>query len=122
MSSRLRKILADAFERPTTRPFVVVNDFLAFVTIVSILAIVLESVASFSSYHLLFKGVEYTAVSIFTLEYIARLWITRPRRKYILSFFGIIDLISIVPTYLAVANLTFLKSSRISSPKVTLVL
>lgn len=44
---------------------------------------------------------EIFTVIIFTIEYFARIYISRPRLKYIFSFFGIIDLVSILPFYLA---------------------
>jgi voltage-gated potassium channel len=43
---------------------------------------------------------EWVFTVLFTLEYIARVWSSENPRKYIFSFFGIIDLLSIVPTYL----------------------
>lgn len=39
-------------------------------------------------------------VFVFTIEYILRVLATSPRRKYVLSFFGMIDLLAIVPFYL----------------------
>lgn len=39
-------------------------------------------------------------VLVFTIEYILRVLATSPRRKYVLSFFGMIDLLAIVPFYL----------------------
>jgi len=48
----------------------------------------------------------------FGLEYIGRLHASTPKRKYALSFFGMIDLISILPTLLGLGNFTFLKSAR----------
>lgn len=38
---------------------------------------------------------------IFTLEYAVRVWCVRHRRAYIFSFWGVIDLVSILPTYIA---------------------
>ena len=38
---------------------------------------------------------------VFTIEYITRIAISRPRGRYAFSFFGIIDLIAILPFYLA---------------------
>lgn len=43
---------------------------------------------------------EWTFTILFTLEYLARIWSSDNPRKYIFSFFGIIDLLSIAPTYL----------------------
>lgn len=55
---------------------------------------------------------EWVAVIIFLGEYISRLIVTRPARAYVFSFFGIIDLIAILPTILGLGNFTFLKSAR----------
>ena len=43
---------------------------------------------------------EYVFTIFFTLEYILRLYCSRSPRRYALSFFGIIDLVSILPMYL----------------------
>jgi voltage-gated potassium channel len=44
---------------------------------------------------------EVFSVSVFTVEYILRLALSRPRRRYIFSFFGLIDLAAILPFYLS---------------------
>jgi len=51
---------------------------------------------------------EYALTVFFTLEYIARLYCSPKPRAYALSFFGIIDVISILPMYLGF----FVKSAR----------
>ncbi len=104
----LKRVLTD----PTHKQYFIVHDFLAFLTIVSIVAIVLETVPSLQKYHSFFVFAEWTAVVFFSAEYISRILITKPVQKYAFSFFGIIDLISIVPTFLGIGNLTFLKSAR----------
>lgn len=43
---------------------------------------------------------EWIIVAIFTLEYVLRIYAARPRRAYVFSTFGIIDLLSIAPTLL----------------------
>ena len=45
---------------------------------------------------------ETVIVLIFTVEYLMRLWITRPMSKFIFSFFGLVDLMAILPFYLAI--------------------
>lgn len=85
---------------------------MAVVTIVSILAVVLETVPSLSVYEKWFLLIEWVAVIIFSLEYLGRLLVTKPRYRYVFSFFGIIDLVAILPTLLGLGNLTFLKSAR----------
>jgi voltage-gated potassium channel len=108
----MKALLIKAFARPTTKTFHVVQDFLALLTIVSIVALVLETVPALSGYSQTFLIVEWAVVSVFTLEYISRLYVTKPGYKYSLSFFGIIDLVSILPTFLGLGNFTFLKSAR----------
>lgn len=44
-------------------------------------------------------GIEWVLTILFTIEYVARIISVRYPRRYIFSFFGIIDLLSILPTY-----------------------
>ena len=44
---------------------------------------------------------ETISVIVFTVEYIARIMLARPPRSYAWSFFGVIDLLAIVPFYLS---------------------
>lgn len=78
-------------------------DILLLFCIVSSVAIVtLESIASIEQrYGFALRTAEWFFTGIFTLEYLARLWVVPNKRRYALSFFGIIDLLSILPTYLA---------------------
>ncbi len=101
------------FLEDSTHPwFWPINHILALVTLVSVGAVALETVKSFAPYHSIFLIIEYTAVGIFTAEYIARIVLTKKPLRYIFSFFGLIDLIAILPSYLGMANLTFLKAAR----------
>lgn len=42
---------------------------------------------------------DYFTVTIFTIEYLSRIYYAQNRKKYILSFYGIIDLLAILPFY-----------------------
>jgi len=67
----------------------------------SVITIILESVDQIRlPYVTLFWILEWVFTVLFTLEYLARLWVVRRRWRYAVSFFGIIDLISILPAYL----------------------
>lgn len=44
---------------------------------------------------------EWVFTFIFTLEYLVRLLCVRSKRRYIFSFYGIIDLLAVLPTYLS---------------------
>lgn len=74
---------------------------LFFLIIASVLVVMLESVAKLDQeYHRLFWILEWIFTAVFTLEYVLRIYILDKPRKYIFSFYGIIDLLSVLPTYL----------------------
>lgn len=102
----------DALENPKSKYFVLSNDVLALATVISVFAIVLETVPTLSSYHTVYITIEYIATILFTLEYGARFIGAKHKLKYIFSFFGLIDLLAIIPTYLGFGNYTFLKTVR----------
>ena len=69
--------------------------------ILSVTAVMLESVEPLrAQYGTLFDIVEWTFTVIFTIEYILRLLCARRPVRYARSFYGIVDLLSVVPTYL----------------------
>jgi voltage-gated potassium channel len=68
----------------------------------SVAVVVLDSVASVHQQHGgWLKGLEWFFTLAFTVEYIARLVCVRHPLRYARSFFGIIDLLAILPAYLA---------------------
>ncbi|MCB1061800.1 MAG: ion transporter, partial [Verrucomicrobiae bacterium] len=67
----------------------------------SVLIVMLESVKSIEAQHgKLLHILEWMFTILFTIEYLLRLWVVRRKRRYIFSFFGVVDLLSILPTYL----------------------
>jgi voltage-gated potassium channel len=52
-------------------------------------------------YSLAFASAEWLFTALFTLEYLARLACSPQPLRYATSFFGIVDLVSVLPTYLA---------------------
>lgn len=69
--------------------------------LLSLLVVMLDSVESISKkYHTIFFGLEWILTILFTAEYLARVYCAPNRLAYVLSFFGIIDLLAITPTYL----------------------
>jgi voltage-gated potassium channel len=49
----------------------------------------------------LYRRIEWGFTLLFTAEYVVRIWIAQNRRAYLLSVYGVIDLLSILPTYVA---------------------
>lgn len=78
-------------------------DIVLIVLIVaSVTAVLADSVASIhAEYGTLLYRLEWLFTILFTIEYVLRLYITADARRYIFSFYGIIDLCSILPTYIA---------------------
>lgn len=69
----------------------------------SVAVVMLESVGSLRAGHMgLFWRLEWFFTIVFTIEYVVRLATVRSKRKYALSFFGIVDLLSVLPTYIAI--------------------
>ena len=70
--------------------------------VVSIIAVCLESVASVrDQYGSELRALEWAITILFTIEYILRLSCVANPRRYARSFYGIIDLLSILPSYLS---------------------
>jgi voltage-gated potassium channel len=76
--------------------------YLIAVILLSILVVMLESVQTIRARHgALLDVLEWTFTILFTVEYLLRLYCVQRPLRYATSFFGIIDLLSILPTYLA---------------------
>lgn len=76
---------------------------LVLVILVSVFSVILESIPAFNArYGAMLHQTEWIITIIFTMEYMARIWSHPKPLQYILSFYGIIDFLAIIPTYLDV--------------------
>lgn len=74
---------------------------LLIVILASIVILMLESVKDISAkYHDVFVILEWIFTGLFTLEYILRILSLKKPFSYIFSFFGLIDLLALLPSYL----------------------
>lgn len=70
--------------------------------IVSVSAVLLDSIASVHArFGELLYQFELVFTVVFTIEYVLRLYSTPDKRRYIFSFYGVVDLLSLLPTYIA---------------------
>jgi voltage-gated potassium channel len=78
-------------------------DIVVIISIVSSsLLVMAESVSSvYTEYGRVLDTLTWIFVMLFTAEYLLRVSYSRNRRKYMISFFGIIDLAAILPAYLS---------------------
>ena len=75
---------------------------LLFVILFSIFLVMLESVESINAqYGYILDISEWIITILFSIEYLARIITVKSPRKYIFSFYGIIDLLSTIPKYLS---------------------
>lgn len=95
---RLHEIIFEA-DTPAGKSF---DVLLISSILLSVTAVVLDSVASLRQTHGgLFNAVEWFFTILFTIEYILRLICVGSPLRYAVSFFGIVDLLAILPTYIS---------------------
>lgn len=70
--------------------------------LLSVLAAIIESLPFVGEgWRLALRIFEYVSTFFFTVEYCLRIYVSDHPRKYIFSFFGIVDLLATLPLYLA---------------------
>jgi voltage-gated potassium channel len=98
LKQRIHSVIFEA-ETPAGKAFDVA---LFFFIIASVVVVMLESVSNLDiKYHTTFWVLEWVFTILFSIEYVLRIYTINKPLKYILSFYGIIDLLAILPTYLA---------------------
>ena len=86
-------------DTPAARAFDVA---LLIAILMSVALVVAESVAGVRARWLReLRILEWGFTIVFTVEYAARVWSARERGRYVRSFYGVVDLLAIVPTYLS---------------------
>ncbi len=78
------------------------DEALMVLILLSVIVVMLDSVVEFSrKYNTILLFLEWFFTIIFSVEYLLRIWTVKKPEKYIFSFYGIIDLLSILPTYVS---------------------
>lgn len=99
---KLRKYLYQIIFETDTQLGKSFDIVLLWAILLSITVVILESIKSlrieFSDF---FIYSEWFFTILFTVEYIIRIWVSPKPFKYIFSFLGLVDLLSIIPTYLS---------------------
>lgn len=98
LKKHLYEIIFEA-DTPAGKLFDVI---LLVVILLSVLLVMLESVSSIAAEYLnILRILEWVITIIFTIEYFLRILIVQKPLRYAFSFFGIIDFLSVIPTYLS---------------------
>jgi voltage-gated potassium channel len=97
----VKELLFCIIFRADTRGGVIFDVALIAAIMVSVAAVLLATMENVAAqYGQLLVVIEWTFTILFTIEYGIRLWCVRDRLNYATSFFGVIDLLSVLPTYL----------------------
>jgi len=110
-----RKVLYDIVEDNTTRNGKYFDFFIQGLILLSLVSFSLETIPDISENLISFLYyLEVFTVSLFSLEYLIRIWVSKKPILYVLSFFGIIDLLAVLPFFLVgYLDLRFLRAFRI---------
>jgi voltage-gated potassium channel len=96
--ARLHRVIWDS-DTPAGRLF---DQIVVAAILVSVAVVLADSVAGWHQRFVAqFTAVEWFFTALFTLEYLARVVSVQRPLKYVFSFFGIVDLLAVLPTYLA---------------------
>lgn len=103
MLMALRKKLKTLVEDEETKQGRNFNLFIKILIVLSLISISIETLPELdSNLRLLLEIFEIITVLIFTVEYLLRIFVADKKLSYIFSFYGLIDLIAILPFYIAV--------------------
>lgn len=115
LRKRLHEIVFEA-ETPAGRAF---DAWLLLAIVASVAVVLLDSVAwVHARYGPALVALEWIFTVLFTLEYALRLWIVQKPLGYATSFFGVVDLMAVLPTWLSffvpgVRNLQVIRTLRL---------
>ena len=97
----MRKRVHDIIFGTSTKAGKAFDIALLWIIVISVVAVVVESVPSISNRNPeFFTLIEWVLTFIFTIEYVLRIWSSKNAKKYVFSFWGVIDLLSVIPSYL----------------------
>lgn len=89
-----------------------INLTIVFLVLLSSILFVVDTYAIPASIHLKLRGVDNIILLFFALEYILRLWCAERKINYIFSFYSIIDLMAILPYFIGVVDIRFIRLLR----------
>lgn len=99
---RVQHRLHEVIFESDTRAGRLFDVLLIWAIVLSVLAVMLESMAAVRArWGAVLYGIEWGFTILFTIEYVLRLLALKRPDTYARSFFGLVDLVSVLPTYLS---------------------
>ncbi|PID70600.1 Ion transporter [bacterium DOLZORAL124_38_8] len=111
--NQLKNKIHQAFNDGNTVIGKIIGSFLLGLIILSGLLFMGENLPEFQPIKPYFETIDQVILIVFTIEYILRIWSAPNRRRAIFSFFGIIDLMVILPLLGFFPNIAFLRGLRV---------
>jgi len=106
----LRRIFSD----PTFKYFRWWQTVVTVFIFASCIGLALETVGDYSTrFKLEFLILENLSVAVFSIDYFGHLWVSEHRWAYVFSFWGLVDIISIAPSYLILLNVAAIKGTKV---------
>ena len=102
----LREKLYKIIEEP------LISGIIQFMILTSAVAFVLETESAFDKYESYFIIIDWSFLTLFSVEYILRVYTAPNRKAFIFSFFGIIDLLAILPALVLIPGFRVLRVLR----------
>jgi len=94
--------LKSIIENNETKSGRIFDLFIQSLIVISLVSFTIETIPDLSDQlAAILKTIETVSVIIFTIEYILRIIVSDKKLKFIFSFYGLIDLLAILPFYIA---------------------
>ena len=105
--NRLSEFCSDLFTESDTAIRRVWQVLQGLLIVVSCLSMLLENFEAYrSGYAEFISGIELTAIAFLTVDYLGSLYFAEERLRYIRSFWGLVDMLSVLPFFLLLLNPT----------------
>ncbi len=111
----MKNILWSILEDNTTKKGRYFDYFIQALIFLSLVSFSLDTLPNLSEdFRQFLDGFEVFSIIIFSIEYLLRVYVSKKPFKYIFSFYGLIDIIAILPFYLnKFLDLRFLRAFRV---------
>ena len=110
----IRSKIRGVVEDNTTKRGKIFDNIIQFLILLSLIAFSIETLPNNSPELIKFLyEFEIFCISVFSIEYLLRIFISNKPFGYIFSFYGIIDFLAVIPYYLSSIDLRFLRAFRI---------
>jgi voltage-gated potassium channel len=94
--------LREIVERSDTKPGKIFDLCIQALIVVSLISFTLETLPSLSKSTIRsLRIIESVTVGAFTVEYLLRLFVAKKKSRFVFSFYGLIDLVAILPFYIS---------------------